>query len=88
MSLEDFQLIDKEPIDNIIIKRDFLKVCHRQGAHLNQSDQNVELFFGDNNNYHQIGDAYLEFDITVRKKDSTNFHREDPLRLVVNGFAF
>ena len=26
MSLEDFQLLDNEPIDNTIIKRDFLKV--------------------------------------------------------------
>ena len=27
MSLEDFQLLDNEAIDNSIIKRDFLKVC-------------------------------------------------------------
>ena len=67
MSLEDFQLLDNEPIDNSIIKRDFLKVYHQQGAQLNQSDQNIEFIFGENSNYHQIGNAYLEFDITVRK---------------------
>ena len=39
-------------------------------------------------NYHQIGKVYLEFDITVRKNDSTKFHREDPIRSVHNGFAF
>ena len=39
-------------------------------------------------NYHQIGKAYLEFDITVRKNDSTKFHREDHIRLVHKGFAF
>ena len=54
MSLEDFQLIDNEPIDNSIIKRDFTKIYHQQGAQLNQSDQNVEFIFGENNNYHQI----------------------------------
>ena len=88
MSLEDFQLLDNEPIDNSIIKRDFTKTYHRQGDQLNQSDQNIEFIFGENNNYHQIGNAYLEFNITVRKNDSTNFHYDDPIRLVNNAFAF
>ena len=87
MSLEDFQLLDNEPFENTIIKRHFLKVYHQQGAQLNQSDQNIEFIFGENNNYHQIGNGYREFNITVRKND-TNFHREDPIRLVNNGFAF
>ena len=39
MSLENFQILDNEPIDNSIIKRDFLKVYHQQGTQLNQSDQ-------------------------------------------------
>ena len=88
MSLEDFQLLDNEPIDNSIVKRDFTKIYHRQGDQLNQSDQNIEFIFGENNNYHQIGNAYLEFNITVRKNDDTNFHFDDPVRLVNNGFAF
>ena len=88
MSLEDFQLLDNEPFDNSIIKRDFTKIYHRQGDQLNQSDQNIEFIFGENNNYHQIGKAYLEFNITVRKNDDTNFHFDDPVRLVNNGFAF
>ena len=88
MSLEDFQLLDNEPLDNSIIKRDFTKIYHRQGDQLNQSDQNIEFIFGENNNYHQIGNGYLEFDITVRKNDDTNFHFDDPARLVNNGFAF
>ena len=46
MSLEDFQLIDNEPIDNSIIKRDFIKLYHQQGAQLNDPDQNIELIFG------------------------------------------
>ena len=88
MSLEDFQSIDNEPFDNSTIKRDFLKVYHQQGAQLNQSDQNIEFTFGENKNYHQIGNGYLEFDIRVRKRDSTKFHYVDPLRLVNNPFAF
>ena len=88
MSLEDFQLLDNEPLDNSINKRDFTKLYHKQGDQLNQSDQNIEFIFGENNNYHQIGNAYLEFNITVRKADTTNFHDDDPVRLVNNGFAF
>ena len=88
MSLEDFQLLDNEPIDNSIIKRDFTKIYHQQGAQLNQSDQNIEFIFDENNNYHQIGSGYLEPNITVRKNDTTNFHIEDPVRLVNNGYAY
>ena len=88
MSSEDFQLLDNEPFDNSIIKRDFTKVYHQQGAQLNQSDQNIEFIFGENKNYHQIGNSYLEFNITVRKNDTTNFHVEDPIPLVNNKHAF
>ena len=88
MSLEDFQLLDNEPLVNSTIKRDFTETNHRQGDQLNQSDQNIEFIFGENNNYHQIGNAYLEFNITVRKNDTTNFHNDDPVRLVNNGFAY
>ena len=88
MSLGDFQLLDNEPLDNSIIKRDFTKIYHRQGDLLNQSDQNIEFIFGENNNYRQIGNAYLEFNITVRKNDTTKFHDDDPVRLVNNGFPY
>ena len=74
MSSRDFQLLDKEPFDNFIIERNFLKVYDQQGAQLNQWDQNIEIISVENNNYHQIGTAYLNFDITVRKNDGTNFH--------------
>ena len=59
MSLENFQLLDNEPIDKSVRKRDFLKVCHQQRAQLNQSDQNIDFIFGKINNYHQIGNAML-----------------------------
>ena len=73
MSLEDFELLNNESIDNSIIKRDFTKNYHQQGAQLNQSDQNIDFTFGESNNYHQIGNGFSEFDITVRKNDTTKF---------------
>ena len=88
MSLEDFHLLDNEPLDNSIIKRGFTKIYHRQGDQLNQSHQNIEFIFGENNNYHQIGNAYLEFINIVRKNDDTNFHHEDPVRLLNNILFF
>ena len=88
MSLEDSQFLDNQSFDNSILKRDFTKIYHQQGAQLNQSDQNIKFIFGENNFYHQIGNGYLEFNIRVRQKDSKNFHHEDPIRLVINGYAF
>ena len=92
MSLDDFQLLDNEPIDNSIIKRDFTTVYHQSGANLNDSNQNVEFIFGENNNYYQIGNSYLEFDITIRKVvadgDDPNFENADQIRLINNAFAF
>ena len=77
MSLDGFQLLDNEPFDNSIIKRDFTKIYLQQEAQLNQSDQNIEFSFGENNIYLQLGNGYIEIKITVRKHDTTNFHIED-----------
>ena len=85
MSLKDFQLIDNEPIDNSIVKRDFIKIYHDQGANSNDSNQNVEFLFGENNN--QIGNGYLEFDITVRNT-AGNFTDASAINLVNNAFAY
>ena len=87
MSLEDFQLLDNYTIDNSIVKRDYTKVYHNQGANLNDSNQKVEFIFGENNNYHQTGNAYLEFDITVRST-AGNFTNASAIRLVNNAFAY
>ena len=67
MSLEDFQVIDNSTVDTSIDKRDFTQIYHQQGARLNHLDQNIEFILGENNKYHQIGNAYLQYDITVRK---------------------
>ena len=86
MSLEVFQLLDNEPIDNSIVKRDFLEEHHQQGVQLNQSNQNIENFFAEYNNYHQICKYYLEFDITIRKNQDKNFQYDDPVRLENKAF--
>ena len=88
MSLEEFQLLDNEPFGYSVKIRDFLKVYHEQGVQINQSDQNIVFIFGENNKNHQLGYGYLEFDITVRKSDSTNFHYDDPIRLVNKAVVF
>ena len=88
MSLEDFQLLDNESFDNSIIKRDFLKVYHQQGAQLNDADQNIEFIFGENNNFHQIGNAYHEFDITLQPHGGGGFLDDAAIRLTNNGFAY
>ena len=87
MSLEDFQSIDNEPIDNSIVKRDYTKVYHQQEANLNDYNQSVEFIFGENKNYHQIGNAYLELDITV-PNTASSFTNASVIRLVKNAFAF
>ena len=48
----------------------------------------MKLISGEKNNYHQICEGYLKFDITVRKSDSSNFHYDDPKRLGSKAFAF
>ena len=88
MSLEDFHFLDSEPFDNSTIKGVFLKVYHQQGANLNDPDQNVEIMFGENNNYHHIGNFYPEFDITVRREVNANFTDFSPIRMTNNAFAY
>ena len=57
MSLDVFQKLDNEIIDNSIEKRSFLKTYHQRGANSNNFDQNVDISFGENNNYQHIGSA-------------------------------
>ena len=71
----------------VVISQLFTKLRTR-GAQQNQPDQNIEFISSENKLYHQTGNGYLEFSITVRKNDTTNFPPEDPIRLVNNGYAF
>ena len=59
---------------------------------MNDSNQNVEFIFGENNNCNQIGNAYIKFDITIRKVVAAgadpNFANADQIRLINNAFAY
>ena len=68
MRLEDFQLVDIDATDNSIIKRDFLNVYHQQAANLSDSDQGNEFILGESNNNHQIGNAYLQYEMTKKRR--------------------
>ena len=87
MSLENIQLLDNEPFDESIVRSDHLKKYHQQGAKSNDPDQNVELIFEENNNYHQTGNAYLEVDITVRDTADA-FTNASNIRLINNALAY
>ena len=92
MSLEDFHLEDNETIDNSFIKRDFLKFYHQQAANINDSYQNKDFTFGEKNNYHQIGNAYLQYELTIEKDVAVAADRVlvngDAIRLVNIAFAY
>ena len=87
MSLEDFQLLDNEVFDNSIVKRDFMKLYHQQGGQLNDPDQKIRFIFTENNNNHQIRNAYLEYDITVQNPAAV-FDNNSRIRLSNNGLAY
>ena len=67
MSLQTFRFLDNRSTDNSILKIEFTKVFHHQGANLETPDHIKEFTFGENINYHQIDHSYFLFDVTIRK---------------------
>ena len=93
MSAEDFQLLDTEKIDDSIIKRDFIKNYHQSGANVDAEKSQIKFYFGENHNFIQVGNGYLEFDIRVRRVNNANFivaddNTNELIRLVNNAFAY
>ena len=93
MSAEDFQLIDFEKIDDSIIKRDFIKIYQQSGANVDAENSQIKFCFGENHNFIQVGNGYLEFDIRVRRVNNASFivpndNTNELLRLVNNAFAY
>ena len=93
MSAEDFQLIDNEKIDDSIIKRDFMKIYHQSGANVDAENSQIKFYFGENYNFIQVGNSYLEFDIRIRKANGDPFNiglapGGDTIRLVNNAIAY
>ena len=64
ISVEDFQLVDDEKIDNSNKKRYFKLNYHQQGVNSVNPDQNVEFIFGEKDNFDQICNAYIQYEIT------------------------
>ena len=81
-------MIDDSKIDDSIIKRGFIKIYQQHGAEVNNESQKIKFYLGENPIYIQIGNAYPEIDIEVRKVDRTNFANADEIRLVNNGLAY
>ena len=73
-------------------KEIFLKLYHQQAGNLNNSDQNIEFISAENNNYHQIGNDYLQNEMTkerdVAVAASRVFVNGDANRFLNNAFAF
>ena len=87
LSLEYFQLLDKEPINKSIIKGESSQIYHQQGAQLIDQIQKIEFIFGEKNNHHQVGNSYLKFNIPVRHP-LAGFNINAEIRLVNIGDAF
>ena len=81
-------MIDDPKIEDSIIKRDFIKIYHQHGAEVNNENQNIKFYFGENLNYIQIGNAYLEIDKVVKRADGNNFSDADGITLVNNALAY
>ena len=69
-----------------------MKNYHQQAANLYDSVQNVEFIIGKNTNYHQIGNAYLQYELTIEKYVAVAANRVlvngDAIKLVSNVFGF
>ena len=86
------ELIDIEKIDDSIIKRDFIKIYHQYGAKVDAENSQIKFYFGENLNFIQVGNGYLEFDIRIRKANGDPFTivapGNDVIRLINNAFAY
>ena len=89
-------MIDDSKIDDSIIKRDFIKIYHQPGANVDAENSQIKFYFGENHNFIQVGNGYLEFDIRIRTAAGRDFSiaaNPDPpgidiIRLVNNVFAY
>ena len=88
MTAVDFQLLSEEKIDDSFINCEFIKIYHQSGANVNSEKSNIKFYFGENHNFIQVCNGFLENDINIRKADNTNFADDDVIRLVNNAFAY
>ena len=83
MSAENFHLLDETIIDISILKKDFCKIYHQQEVNVNDSDENIDFFFGENKSYYHVFIAYFQIDISLKKNVGKFQHdNTDTSRLV------
>ena len=70
------------------MKRGFLKIYHQHGPQVDDENHNIIFFFGENLNFIQIGNSYIEFEILVKKADRTIFTDTEEIRLVSIALAY
>ena len=67
MNFEVFHFVHESQKDNSITKRGFMIYSYQQGARINDPNQSIVFFSGENKIYHQMGNGSFEFEITLRK---------------------
>ena len=48
-----------------------MQIYQQQGVQLYDANQRIDIFIEENNNYYEIGNGYLDFDITLRKNNGS-----------------
>ena len=72
----------------MVIKKDFKKKYHQQSVNLKGCVLKSDIVFGENNNYYQIGNAYLLFEVNVLNDGCPfEYDNTDVIKLVNNAFA-
>ena len=54
---------------------------------MNVENQNIKFYFGEDPNYIQIGNGYLDLDKEIKEADETNFTNDVNIRQLNNGLA-
>ena len=55
---------------------------------MNNENQNIKFYSGENPIFIQVGDVYFEIDIENKQTHNTNFTDAENIRLAHNGLAF
>ena len=69
-----------------------MTIYHQQAANLKSFDQNIGVIIGEKNNYPQIDNAYLQYELTILKNVANAADRllvdGDVIRLLNKAFAY
>ena len=65
MSLEHFHLLVFGKIVDSVLKREYIKIYHQQGAQLNNRDQNKEIKVAKKTTIIKIKIVYLQYAVTT-----------------------